>query len=90
MTFRFVFQPAMAAIADDGIKDARLGRSTNFWAAVHDRKEFGARLHEGLISTVRIILLGIRGPLRGFSAGGPGGRKTGFPTSRCCFWAGSA
>ena len=92
MTFRYVFQPAMAAVAaiHDGINDARLQRLPYFWAAVHDRKEFGARLHEGLISTVRIILLGLRGPLRGFSAGGPGGRKTGFPTSRCCFWAGSA
>jgi hypothetical protein len=60
MTFRFVFQPAMAAVAaiHDGIKDARLGRSPYFWAAVHDRKEFGARLHQGLISTARIILLG--------------------------------
>jgi hypothetical protein len=61
MTIRFVFQPAMAAVAaiHDGINDARLGRLPYFWAAVHDRKEFGAWLHEGLISTGRIILLGL-------------------------------
>ncbi len=33
MTFRFILQPVMAAIAalHDGIKDARLGRSPYFW-----------------------------------------------------------
>jgi hypothetical protein len=61
MTFRFVLQPTMAAITaiHDGLKDARLGRSPYFWAALHDRQEFGARLREGLISTVRIVLLGL-------------------------------
>lgn len=61
MTFRFFLQPTMAAVAaiHDGIKDARLGRSPYFWAALHDQREFGARLREGLISTARIILLGL-------------------------------
>jgi hypothetical protein len=61
MTFRFVLQPTMAAAAavHDGIKDARLGRSPYFWTALHDREEFGTRLREGLISTARIILLGL-------------------------------
>lgn len=61
MTFRFILQPMMAAAAaiHDGIKDARLERSPYFWAALHDRREFRARLREGLISTARIILLGL-------------------------------
>ena len=38
MTFRFILQPAMAAVAAlyDGIKDARLGRSPYFWTIMHD------------------------------------------------------
>jgi hypothetical protein len=61
MTFRFFLQPTMAAVAaiHDGINDAHLGRSPYFWAALHDRKEFGTRLREGLLSTARIILLGL-------------------------------
>lgn len=61
MTFRFILQPTMAAVAaiHDGIKDARLGRSPYFWAALHDRREFRARLREGLISMARIVLLGL-------------------------------
>src|SRR5215472_5773361 len=37
MTFRFILQPAMAAIAAlrDGVKDARLGRRPYFWGIVH-------------------------------------------------------
>jgi hypothetical protein len=61
MTFRFVLQPTMAAIAaiHDGMNDARLGRSPYFWTALHDPKNFGPRLREGLISTARIVLLGL-------------------------------
>jgi hypothetical protein len=61
MTFRFILQPAMAAVAalHDGIKDARLGRSPYFWTIMHNPEERGARLREGLISTARIILLGL-------------------------------
>jgi hypothetical protein len=61
MMFRFILQPAMAAVAalHDGIKDARLGRSPYFWTIMHNSHERGARLREGLISTARIILLGL-------------------------------
>jgi hypothetical protein len=61
MTFRFILQPAMATLAalHDGIKDARLGRSPYFWTIVHDPQRRARRLREGLISTARIILLGL-------------------------------
>lgn len=61
MTFRFILQPTMAAIAAwrDGFKDARLGRSPYFWTLVHSPRERGERLREGVISTARIVLLGI-------------------------------
>ena len=61
MTFRFVLQPAMAALAalHDGIRDARLGRSPYFWTIVRDPQRRARRLREGLVSTARIILLGL-------------------------------
>ena len=51
----------MAAIAAmrDGIKDARTGRSPYLWTVLTDPRKRGARLREGLISTARIILLGL-------------------------------
>src|SRR5579863_5686072 len=61
MTFRFILQPTMAAIAalHDGVNDARMGRSPFFWTLLSNRAERGGRLREGLISTARIILLGL-------------------------------
>jgi hypothetical protein len=61
MTFRFFLQPAMASLAalHDGIKDARLGRSPYFWTILYDGQRRTRRLREGLVSTARIILLGI-------------------------------
>jgi predicted small integral membrane protein len=61
MTFRFILQPAMAAIAalHDGAKDARMGRSPYFWTLLTNEADRGERLWEGLISTARIILLGL-------------------------------
>lgn len=61
MTFRFVLQPLMAAIAAliDGVTDARTGRSPYFWTILTDPDKRGERLHEGLIATARILLLGI-------------------------------
>jgi hypothetical protein len=61
MTFRFILQPTMAAIAalHDGVKDARAGRSPFFWSLLSNRAERAGRLREGLISTARIILLGL-------------------------------
>ena len=61
MTFRFILQPVMAAIAafHDGLKDARLGRASYFWTVLHDAAERRPRIWEAFISIGRIILLGI-------------------------------
>ena len=64
MTFRFILQPAMAIIAAlrDGIHDARLGRRPYIWALIHgvrDPQGRSGRLWEGIISTARIIILGV-------------------------------
>ena len=61
MTFRFVLQPIMAAIAAlyDGIKDARGGRSHYLWTVLSDPSKRFGRLSEGMISTARVILLGL-------------------------------
>ena len=61
MTFRFILQPVMVAIAaiHDGIKDARTGRSPYFWTMLSKRHERVDRLREGLNATARIILLGL-------------------------------
>jgi hypothetical protein len=61
MTFRFILQPAMAAIAAlrDGVKDARTGRSPYFWTLLTNPFARSHRLYEGLISTARVILLGL-------------------------------
>lgn len=61
MTFRFVLQPLMAAIAawSDGRKDALTGRSPYLWTILTDAGARGGRLREGLIATARIILLGL-------------------------------
>ena len=61
MTFRFVLQPIMAGIAAlyDGIKDARDGRPHYLWTVLTDPSKRIGRLGEGMISTARIILLGL-------------------------------
>jgi hypothetical protein len=61
MAFRFILQPIMAAIAAlrDGINDAKSRRSPYFWALLANPFEGGHRLYEGLISTARVILLGL-------------------------------
>ena len=61
MTFRFFLQPIMASIAAwrDGVKDARAGRSPYFWTMLTHPAKLGGRLHEGLVATSRIILLGL-------------------------------
>lgn len=61
MSFRFVLQPIMAAIAAfvDGAKDARLGRQpylTRLFSGSSDRTEL---LNGALLSTGRILLLGL-------------------------------
>jgi hypothetical protein len=64
MTFRFILQPAMAAAMAlrDGVNDVRLGRRPYLWALL--RGDSGTegrsgRLWEGIVSTARILILGI-------------------------------
>ncbi len=61
LRFRFILQPVMVAIVAlvDGLKDAKLGRSPYFWTILASRGERGGRLREGLITTARVILLGL-------------------------------
>ena len=61
MTFRFVLQPAMAAIAAlrDGVADARLARTPYLSAIVLRGEGRGSRLWEGIVSTARILILGV-------------------------------
>jgi hypothetical protein len=64
MTFRFILQPTMAIIAAlrDGFHDARLGRRPYIWALIHgvrDSEGRSGRLWEGIISTARILILGV-------------------------------
>ncbi len=61
MSFRFVLQPIMAAIAalHDGIRDAQLGRTSYFWTVLADSRQRDDRVREGIVSTARIVLLGL-------------------------------
>jgi hypothetical protein len=61
MSFSFILQPTMAVIAalSDRVNDARLGRSAYFWSIVRGVESRSARLREGIISTARIMILGV-------------------------------
>ena len=61
MTFRFVLQPAMAALAAlrDGVADARLGRVPYLSAILFRAGRRSGRLWEGIVSTARILILGV-------------------------------
>jgi hypothetical protein len=61
MAFRIVLQPVMASIAAlaDGVNDAKTGRNPYLWTVLTNPLKRSSRLHEGLISTARIILLGL-------------------------------
>ena len=61
MTFRFLLQPIMAALAalHDARRDATTGRSPYLWAILSNHEQRGHLLHEGIVSTARIILLGL-------------------------------
>ena len=61
MTFRFILQPVMATIAamHDGVLDARSGRAPYLWTILTNPEKRVGRLHEGLISTARVLLLGL-------------------------------
>jgi hypothetical protein len=61
MSFRFVLQPVMAAIAalHDGARDARQGREPYLTRLISGSGERGDLLNETVISTGRIVLLGL-------------------------------
>ncbi len=61
MTFRFVLQPSMAALAAwrDGAADARLDRPPYLSAILLGSEGRGDRLWEGVVSTGRILILGV-------------------------------
>jgi hypothetical protein len=61
MSFRFVLQPVMAAIAalHDGARDARQGREPYLTRLISGSGERGDLLNEMVISTGRIVLLGL-------------------------------
>ena len=64
MTFRFILQPAMAAAMAlrDGVSDARLARRPYLWAllrGVRGPEGRAGRLWEGIVSTARILILGV-------------------------------
>jgi hypothetical protein len=61
MTFRFALQPTMAGIAAlrDGIRDARLGRLPHAATIIRDSEERGSLFWEGIVSTARILILGV-------------------------------
>ena len=61
MTFRFILQPAMAVLAAwrDGMVDARLDRTPYLSGLVFGDVSRGARLWEGVVSTARILILGV-------------------------------
>ncbi|GGC49036.1 hypothetical protein [Chelatococcus reniformis] len=61
MSFRFVLQPTMAAIAaiHDGVKDERTAHRSYFWTFAVNRRERALMMREALTATARIILLGI-------------------------------
>jgi hypothetical protein len=60
MTFRFILQPTMAAIAalHDGIDDVRRSRAPYLHTILYDPERRTRRLNQGLVSIARIILLG--------------------------------
>ena len=61
MKFRFFLQPVMSAIAAfrDAVHDAKTGRAPYFWSLLTDPADRVERLGEGLVSTARVILLGL-------------------------------
>jgi hypothetical protein len=61
MTFRFVVQPAMGGVAAlrDGVVDARLGRTPYLPAILRGVGGRSGRLWEGIVSTAKILILGV-------------------------------
>ena len=61
MSFRFILQPCMAAIAaiHDARKDARRDQAPYLWTILHSPEQRVARLNEAANATARIFLLGL-------------------------------
>ena len=61
MTFRFILQPCMVMFAAvrAGIRDAKSGRPPYLWTLLSDPTQRGALLWDGVVSTARVLLLGI-------------------------------
>ena len=61
MTFRFILQRAMAAIAAfrDGVEDARIGRAPYISSMLRGVKQRGARLWESVVATAKSPFLGV-------------------------------
>jgi hypothetical protein len=61
MAFRFILQPAMAAMIAirDGIYDARRGRPPFAWTILSNPRERAGRLKEALNATAKILLLAL-------------------------------
>lgn len=61
LAFRFILQPVTAGLLAlrDGMKDARHGRSPYLWTILHDPARRNARLHEGFVAVVRVLMLGV-------------------------------
>ena len=61
MAFRFILQPVMAADCRDALRHRRrkVGTFSLFWTLLSNPLERFGRLNEGLISTARIIFLGL-------------------------------
>ena len=61
LSFRFILQPSIAAAVaiNEGLKDARLGRSPFFRAVLTEPLERVPRLREALNATARILLIGV-------------------------------
>lgn len=61
MTFRFILQPvmALALAAIDGLRDARSGSPPYLWSLIASHDMRGAQLYDGVLSTSRILLLGL-------------------------------
>jgi len=59
LAFRFVLQPMMAIFlaSRDGWHDAEHNRTPYLWTILHDPQHRRSRLHEGVVSTTRLLLL---------------------------------
>ena len=61
MTFRLIFQPAMAALLAlrAGLKDAREGRPPYLWTVLTDPSQRAGLLHEGWKSIASVFVLAV-------------------------------